>query len=100
MRSYRGTGGGYELAAPAESIRLLSILQCMEGPAVLKHCVLENRDCSPECPCAMHQYWLPVQTRIVDFFETNTLAELVRARQSTPRFGEPARTRRDRVPDQ
>jgi Rrf2 family iron-sulfur cluster assembly transcriptional regulator len=92
VRSYRGTGGGYELAAPAETIHLLSILQCMEGPAVLKHCVLEDRDCSHECPCALHQYWLPVQGRMMEFFETNTLAELVRSRQSTPGGRLPSQT--------
>jgi Rrf2 family iron-sulfur cluster assembly transcriptional regulator len=100
VRSYRGTGGGYELAAPAETIHLLSILQCMEGPAVLKQCVLEGRDCSPECPCALHHYWVPVQGRMLEFFESNTLAELVRARHNTPGSGEPFRARRDGPVDQ
>ena len=82
VRSYRGTGGGYELALPPEKISLMTVVQCIEGQDVLQNCVLEDRACQPEHPCSLHESWLPVQQRLVEFFETNTLAELVRSRQA------------------
>lgn len=84
VRSYRGIGGGYQLALPPERISLLNILCCIEGPGVLQGCVLEDRECCPEGPCALHDSWQPVQQQLVQFFQTNTLAELVRARQAGP----------------
>ncbi|HZS52028.1 MAG TPA: Rrf2 family transcriptional regulator [Bryobacterales bacterium] len=85
LRAYRGTGGGYELALPPEKITLLAVLRCMDGASGLDSCVLEERDCSYNNPCALHNSWGPVQARLLEFFESNTLAELVAARQSEAR---------------
>jgi Rrf2 family protein len=84
LRSYRGIGGGYELALPPEKISLLAVLRCMEAASGLDHCVLEDRDCSCESPCALHYAWVPVQEQLLGFFENNTLLELVQARQPGP----------------
>jgi Rrf2 family transcriptional regulator, iron-sulfur cluster assembly transcription factor len=82
VRSYRGTGGGYELALPPDKISLMAVMRCIEGQDVLQNCVLEDRACLDEQPCALHESWLPVRQRLVEFFETNTLAGLVRSRQA------------------
>lgn len=82
LRSYRGIGGGYQLALPPERITLLAVLRCMEDAAGLDRCVLEDRDCCCESPCALHDSWVPVQKQLLEFFESNTLAELVQARHS------------------
>ena len=82
VRSYRGTGGGYELALPPGKISLMAVARCIQGQDVLQNCVLEYRDCQPEHPCSLHESWLPVRQRLVEFFETNTLAALVRSRQA------------------
>jgi len=82
VRSYRGTGGGYELALPPEKISLMAVMRCIEGQDVLQNCVLEDRACLDEQPCALHESWLPVRQQLAEFFERNTLAELVRSRQT------------------
>ena len=83
VRSYRGTGGGYELALPPEKISLMAVMRCIEGQDVLQNCVLEDRACLDEHPCTLHESWLPVRQRLEEFFEINALAGLVRSRQAT-----------------
>ncbi len=81
VRSYRGTGGGYELGLSPERITLLTVVRCIDGQDVLQNCVFEDRDCRPERRCPLHDSWLPVRRRLLDFFEHNTLAKLVESRR-------------------
>lgn len=48
----RGPGGGYVLARPAEEVRLLDLLQAVEGPAQSSPCLLGRAEC-PWGPCLL-----------------------------------------------
>ncbi len=87
VRSYRGAGGGYKLALPPEKISLMAIVRCIEEPNVLQNCVLEDHECVLDHPCSLHESWLPVRQQVVEFFESNTLAELARSRQTGAKRG-------------
>lgn len=82
LRSYKGIGGGYELAAPPDKISLLMIVQCMEGEGTLQQCILEEHECSAPRLCPLHHSWASVHDQLMRFLEGNTLVELVRVRQS------------------
>ncbi|HET7214643.1 MAG TPA: Rrf2 family transcriptional regulator [Terriglobia bacterium] len=82
LRSYKGIGGGYELALPPDKINLLTIVQSIEGELAFTKCILEDHQCSDHCPCALHESWVELQTRFIRFFETQTLAVLVATRQA------------------
>ena len=45
VRSYKGTAGGYALALPADQISILSIVECIDGPIAINHCL------EKDCPC-------------------------------------------------
>ena len=92
LRSYKGTGGGYELALPPEKINLLMIVQAFEEELSFSECILENRECSEGGECALHHSWLDLRNRLVRFLETKTLADLVRTRRA--KQNRPSRERR------
>ena len=100
VRSYKGIGGGYELALPPDQINLLMVVQCTGGEGLFQTCILEDRDCSPKCPCVVHESWLSIRDQLLRVMERNTLAELVRARgvasSQTPSNSETS----DGLPDQ
>ena len=79
LRSYKGIGGGYELALPPDKISLLMVVRCIDG-APFNDCILGDHECLAEPECPLHQSWAPVRDQLNDFLERNTLAELVENR--------------------
>ena len=82
VRSLRGTGGGYELAVPAEGLRLIAIVRAIDGSR-LDDCGLEDHPCGNPCECLLHPIWDAIRKQFVDFLERTTVADLVRTRRST-----------------
>ncbi len=81
VRSYKGIGGGYELALPPDRINLLMIARCTGGEEILDLCVLEDRDCSDQNHCALHDSWMGIRDQLRSVLEMNTLEKLVKARE-------------------
>ena len=81
LRSYKGIGGGYELALPPDKINLLMIVRAIEGELAFTECILEDQQCSTRGECTLHDSWIDLRNQLVHFLETQTLADLVRTRQ-------------------
>jgi Rrf2 family transcriptional regulator, iron-sulfur cluster assembly transcription factor len=82
LRSYKGVGGGYELALPPDKINLLMIVHCIEGELAFTECILEDAQCSSRGRCSLHDPWVELRNQLVRFLETQTLANLVLTRKS------------------
>ena len=52
-----GRSGGYSLAAAAEEIDLLQVVQIAEGPVDLSTCVLRGGACDWDDACPVHETW-------------------------------------------
>lgn len=83
VQATRGAGGGYRLAKPATSIRLLDVVALFEPAVVQSECVLGNQLCNDEAPCGAHNRWEKVQTQFVGFLEQTTISELVIGKPGT-----------------
>lgn len=81
LRSLRGIGGGYELAVPPEQIRLLAIVQAIDG-VQLNDCILEDHPCGDPRHCLLHSAWAAAREQFFNFLERTTLADLARMRKS------------------
>ena len=66
VKSTRGCQGGYVLAKSPENLRVLDILNCLEGPSEL---------CSGSCP-SLSDFWKTAESDIYRLFEV-TIAQLV-----------------------
>jgi Rrf2 family iron-sulfur cluster assembly transcriptional regulator len=82
VRSVRGTGGGYELAVQPDKIRLLAIVQAIDG-SQLNDCILEDHTCGNPGDCLLHPVWAAARERFVDYLEHTTVADLARIPKPT-----------------
>lgn len=46
IKSYKGVNGGYVLNRPTNQISLGQIIECIDGPIMLNHCLSNEFDCS------------------------------------------------------
>jgi Rrf2 family transcriptional regulator, iron-sulfur cluster assembly transcription factor len=76
VKARRGSGGGYELARPAKSICLISIVELFEGDRARPGCVLGLAECSERNPCPAHNSWTDLRLRYIAFLEKTTLADI------------------------
>lgn len=76
--SSRGTGGGFILSRPAESITLREVVESIEGPILPNRCLAGEGTCDRDGACRVHQVWKEVRDTIVTILDGVTIAELVR----------------------
>jgi Rrf2 family transcriptional regulator, cysteine metabolism repressor len=84
VASTRGAHGGYALARPAEEIRMLEVVEALEGPIAPMECFHETPEgrvlCSHETDgdraCATKLLWTRVHGGISKALAGTTLAEL------------------------
>jgi Rrf2 family protein len=71
-----GRTGGIKLARPAVHISLLNIVEAVEGPIALTHCLVRSGECPANDLCPAHHIWTRVQGALRDELEAITLADL------------------------
>ena len=76
----RGMVGGVSLARSPEEITLLHVIEAVDGPILLSHCLLRSGACAVEPYCAAHDVWGEIQSRFVQDLDAVTMAELARRR--------------------
>lgn len=76
----RGSGGGYRLAKPANSIALIDVMELFEGAAARPQCFLGiNNECNPDYPCSAHSSWGALRAMYLGFLEHTMVSEISRA---------------------
>ena len=77
VQAVRGTGGGYRLGRPPEEVRLMDVVEFVDGTAARPGCFLAGSDaCSDADPCLAHDRWAEVRDHYVAFLESTTLADV------------------------
>jgi Rrf2 family protein len=79
LESAKGRGGGFRFARPPENVRLDEIVDLVEGPDLLGHCILGLECCDDTQPCPMHEQWDGMRARMRTSLHGSTLAELGRS---------------------
>jgi Rrf2 family protein len=73
--SYRGPGGGVELAKSPNEITLLDIYEAMEGTLLCRPCLF-GKDTCPRANCVLSRLLPGLARQVRDYFEHTTLAQL------------------------
>ncbi len=71
----RGVGGGIRLTADPAAISVLDVIELVEGPIYLNHC-LKSGNCSGRTGCPLRQVWSKAQDALLDVFRQSTIAQL------------------------
>ena len=91
VHARRGVGGGIWLARPPEEIRLLEIVEAIEGKAWVGECLLGLNDCaSPHMTCPTHAFWQRIRREITTELCHVTLAEVIAARPANAPYACPS----------
>jgi len=80
--SERGSSGGYRLGRPASQITALDIVQAVEGPLAVVHCVARPDMCPRSPACIARELWSNVGRAIGRVLGEANLAELARRQRA------------------
>jgi Rrf2 family protein len=58
VRSVPGPTGGYERQRDLDSLSVLEVVETIDGPTDNGRCVVAERVCDPNDPCALHAAWV------------------------------------------
>ena len=79
LKSSKGPTGRFSLRRPSGEIRLLDIVEALDGLTEYQNRASGLSECSDEMPCAMHDSWKALRSRIMDYLGRNTIADLAKA---------------------
>ncbi len=74
--SRKGKNGGFSLAKSPSQIKLIDIVESIDGLEVFNKCVLGFPKCSHEKPCPVHDRWGKLRTEAYAMLTNETLLEL------------------------
>lgn len=77
VSSTRGPKGGITLAKPPRKIKLLDIIQVLEGPVVPVECVDNPGVCTRAPSCVARDAWTDLAKAMYGVLESTTLQDLV-----------------------
>ena len=79
VKSSRGPSGGYSLARSPEEIKLSSIIEAVDEKVKTVGCKKESKKgCTGKSiKCITHSLWDDLETHINNFFEKNTLKDII-----------------------
>ncbi len=74
--SKKGKNGGFFLAKPASAIKLIEIVEAIDGISVFENCVLGFPECGDTHPCPVHNTWGKIRDEAYNMLMTETLEDL------------------------
>ncbi len=74
--SKKGKNGGFYLARRPSEIKLIEIVEAIDGLSVFNNCVLGFPNCSNEHPCPVHNKWGKIRDEAFKMLSEETLEEL------------------------
>ena len=83
LRSIRGPKGGFMLSKPAAEIRLIDILQVMEGSIAPVACVDNAALCARADACVTRDVWAEMKKAMAEVLESTTLQDLLERQKGT-----------------
>src|SRR4051812_7952026 len=79
LKSSKGPGGGFRLSQDAEDLSMLKIVEAIDGVGRFDRCVGGSPECNDRAPCGMHDSWKLLRSRIIDYLEGTSIADLANA---------------------
>lgn len=71
--SRKGREGGFKLALKADQIKLIDIIDAVDGLQIFTGCVLGYQNCSKDEKCMFHNEWIEIISKAYDLFNGKTI---------------------------
>ena len=78
LESHRGPQGGVRLLKKPSEIRLIDIVEVIDGMEFFSNCILGFEECSDQNPCTIHNLWAEKREEIYNMFSSTTLEDAIR----------------------
>ncbi|MGB7816965.1 MAG: Fe-S cluster assembly transcription factor [Methylotenera sp.] len=82
VTSVRGPGGGYRVAKPHSEISISNIITAVDELIDATQCGGQE-NCHDEGRCMTHELWASLNSKILDYLSSVTLADLVENKRQT-----------------
>ncbi|MFY8110245.1 MAG: RrF2 family transcriptional regulator [Bacteroidia bacterium] len=76
MGSLKGQNGGFYMGQEHKEIRLIDIVNAIDGDKIFNGCALGLSSCSETKPCPLHAQFKSIRKEIKDMLESTTIHEL------------------------
>lgn len=76
LKSNKGPRGGFRLAVSPAQIPLFKIVEAIDGAGKYHRCIAGQPACNERALCSMHDSWMPLRARIVEYLQETTIADL------------------------
>ncbi len=95
LRSSKGPTGGFHLRHKPEDITLMHLVEALDGLSDYEKCACGLSECHDEMPCGMHDSWSALRSRIVDYLNHTSIADICAALEEKKNLtAKPRRARR------
>ena len=78
VRSYKGIGGGFELAMPADKIYVAEVAEVFQGPLSLNECLLKKEVCPNRKTCPLKKRIDKIEKYAASELGSITIGELIK----------------------
>lgn len=79
LKSSKGPRGGFRLAYPADEISMLRIVDAVDGAGRYDRCIGGLPECNNRVACGMHDSWMELRSRIMDYLGGTSITDLAKA---------------------
>lgn len=77
LASTKGPHGGFGLGKKAEEIKLIDIVDIIDGQDIFKKCLIRLEDCNEiEC-CSVHSRYSEIRSQLLNLFQNQNISGLV-----------------------
>ncbi|MDD5428182.1 MAG: Rrf2 family transcriptional regulator [Candidatus Omnitrophica bacterium] len=78
IKSYKGVGGGFRPALPADNIYIVEVAKAFQGPVTLNECLLKKDLCPNRKVCPLKRKIDRIEKHVVSELGKITIAELLK----------------------
>ena len=76
LNSIKGPNGGFTLNVPPDQLRLIRVVELIDGLDIFNRCGIGLKNCSDKTPCPIHFEYGVVKEKIRQLLSEKTLKEL------------------------
>ncbi len=77
LQSMKGPTGGFRLVKHPEDVRLIEIIEAIDGLGVFNKCGIGFKQCNDEKPCPIHDEYKKVRADVENLFKSKNLQDMV-----------------------
>jgi Rrf2 family protein len=77
LASTKGPHGGFGLGKKADEIKLIDIVDIIDGQDIFKKCLIRLENCNETDLCSMHSKYSEIRSRLLNLFQNQNISELI-----------------------